>query len=220
MARTKLGTTIRRDQIAEAALLLFAESGLREVSVAAVARRVGIAPSALYRHYPGKDEILDAVLERMRERMLGIVASVAEGPGDAVDALRRLHALHIALVLENRALFPLLVSDAFQSGSPERRRRVHAVLTAYLARVAALARRGQREGSIRADVSPQTVALMFLGVVQPPAMLSVLSAGAFDPRRPGREAWRLFEQTLRGAPAPAPSHARRTPRARHAGGTR
>ena len=118
MARTKLGTTIRRDQIAEAALLLFAESGLREVSVAAVARRVGIAPSALYRHYPGKDEILDAVLERMRERMLGIVASAAEGPGDAVDALRRLHALHIALVLENRALFPLLVSDAFQSGSP------------------------------------------------------------------------------------------------------
>jgi AcrR family transcriptional regulator len=209
MPRPKLETRIRRDQIAEATLALVAEQGLREISVAAVARRVGIAPSALYRHYPGKDAILDAVLERIRERMHGMVAAVSDGPGDAVDALHRLLAVHTALVSENRALFPVLVSDAFHSGSAARRRRVFAVLSGYLERVAALARRGQREGSIRRDVPPRTLALMFLGIVQPPAMLAVLSGGTFDPRRPGREAWALFEQTLRAAPAPRASRVRR-----------
>ena len=218
MAGARLETRIRRDQIAEATLALVAEHGLGGISVAAVARRVGIAPSALYRHYPGKDAILDAVLDRVQERMLGMVARVAEGPGDAVDALHRLLALHIALVSENKALFPLLVSDAFQSGGPARRRRVYAVITGYLGRVAALARRGQREGCIRDDVPPRTLAMMFLGIVQPPAMLSVLSGGTFDSRRPGREAWRLFEQTLRTAPAR--SGAPRTARLRRHGETR
>jgi len=201
MPRLKLETRIRRDQIAEATLALVAEHGLREISVAAVARRVGIAPSALYRHFPGKDAVLDAVVDRVHERLQGIVARVADGPGDAVDALHRLLALHLRLVDENRALFPVLVSDAFHSGSPERRRRVFAVMTAYLGRVSALARRGQREGSIRRDVAARTIAVMFLGIVQPPAMLAVLSGGTFENHRASREAWRLFEQTLRATPA-------------------
>jgi AcrR family transcriptional regulator len=216
--RAKLETRIRRDQIAEATLALVAEQGLREISVAAVARKVGIAPSALYRHYPGKDAILDAVLDRIRERMHGLVAGVADGPGDAVDALHRLVGVHTALVSENRGLFPVLVSDAFQSGSPARRRRVYDVMGGYLDRVAALARRGQREGSIRRDVPPRTLAIMFLGIVQPPAMLSVLSGGSFDPRRPVREAWTLFEQTLRSAAARRP--APRAARARRSGDSR
>ncbi len=216
MARLKLGTRIRRDQIAEAALALVAERGLRELNVAAVARRVGLAPSALYRHYPGKEAVLDAVLERVHERLVGIVAHVASGPGDALAALRRLFDLHLALVGESRALFPVLVSDAFQSGSAERRRRVFAVVSGYMGRVAALARRGQREGAIRRDVAPRTVALMFLGIVQPPSMLSALSGGAFDPRRPGLAAWRLFEQTLRAAPL----RARRAPRSPRPGAVR
>ncbi len=206
MPRLKLESRIRRDQIAEATLALVAERGLGELSVAAVARRVGLAPSALYRHYPGKEAVLDAVLERVRERLEGIVARAEAGPGDALAALRRLLDLHLALVRENRALFPVLVSDAFQSGAPARRRRVFAVMSAYLERVATLARRGQRYGAIRRDVPPRAVAMIFLGIVQPPAMLSTMSGGAFDPRRPSLAAWRRFEQTLR---TPRPSRAAR-----------
>ncbi len=215
MPRPKIETAIRREQIAEATLALVAEGGFKRLGVAAVARRVGISPAALYRHYPGKDAILDAVLERMRDRMRGIVARAAAGPGDAVAALRRLHALHMALVRQDRDFFPTLISSSFQDGGPERGMRVYDFVSAYLDEVGAVVRRGQKEGSIRGDVAPRTVALMFFGAVQPSAMLWVFSRGAHDTRRHAREAWTLFEQTLRPAATARPrasATARRTRR--------
>ena len=200
MPRLKLDTHIRRDQIAEATLALVAESGLGRLSVATVAKRVGLSTAALYRHYPGKDAIMEAVLERMGTRMRAIVEQAASGEGDEVDALRRLHALHTTLMHQNQALFPVLLSDAFQSGTLERRQRVFALVSGYIDRVAVLIRSGQRHGAIRRDTSARALATLFLGTVQPPAMLWVLSGGTYDPRRTGRETWRVFEEILRGSP--------------------
>lgn len=217
MPRPKLETAIRREQIAEATLALVAEGGFKRIGVAAVARRVGISPAALYRHYPGKDAILDAVLDRMRDRMRGIVARAAAGPDDAVAALRRLHGLHMALMRQDRDFFPTMISSAFQDGSRERSLRVYEFVSGYLDEVAKVVRRGQQEGSIRRDVAPRTAALLFIGAVQPSAMLWVLSRGAHDSRRHAREAWSLFEQTLRATPSPrartrpAARRTRRTP---------
>ena len=204
MPRQKLDTRIRRDQIAEATLALVSERGLSRLSVAAVARRVGFSPAALYRHFPGKDAIMDAVLERMGTRMGAIVEAAAAGEGDEVDALRRLHALHTDLVRQNQAVFPVLLSEAFQAGTADRRRRLFAVISGYVDRVAALIRRGQRRSVIRRDVPSRALAMLFLGTVQPPAMLWVMSGGTYDPLRTGRQAWRVFEEALRG-PAARPT---------------
>ena len=209
MPRAKLETRIRRDQIAEATLALVAEHGLGRLNVAQVAHRVGIAPSALYRHYPSKEAVVDAVLDRIRERLHGIVATAADGPGDAVDALRRLLGLHLELIRHNQAFFAVMVNDAFHSGGSERKQLVYGVISGYLARVCAIVRRGQREGSIRKDVPARTVAALFFGVVQPTAMLWVLSGGASDLQRSGRDTWPLYEQTIRATAARRTT--RRTP---------
>ncbi len=80
MSEEKLDTQIRREQIAEAALQLVASQGLRRLSVAAVARRVGLVPSGIYRHFRSKDEILSAVLERIEQRLLENVRAAQGKP--------------------------------------------------------------------------------------------------------------------------------------------
>ncbi len=50
MAR-KLGTEIRKQQIAQAALSLVASHGLKGLNIAGIAGQVGLAPSAVYRHH-------------------------------------------------------------------------------------------------------------------------------------------------------------------------
>jgi AcrR family transcriptional regulator len=51
-----------RDRILSAARELFLEGGAEAVTMRAVAERVGVTATALYRHFEGKDALLQAVL--------------------------------------------------------------------------------------------------------------------------------------------------------------
>jgi AcrR family transcriptional regulator len=51
-----------RTRILRAARKLFDEKGLEELSLRSVARRVGITPMAIYRHFDGKGSLVDALV--------------------------------------------------------------------------------------------------------------------------------------------------------------
>ena len=54
-----------KERILETALELFAQSGYLGTSMSDIAERLGITKAALYKHYAGKQEILDRIVERM-----------------------------------------------------------------------------------------------------------------------------------------------------------
>lgn len=58
------GGSSTRDRILDAAEALFAERGLAGTAVRDIAARVGLNPASLYNHFPGKQAIYEAVLER------------------------------------------------------------------------------------------------------------------------------------------------------------
>lgn len=47
----------------QVALDLISVEGVPSLSIVGIAERVGIVPSALYRHFKSKDHVLDGVLE-------------------------------------------------------------------------------------------------------------------------------------------------------------
>ena len=53
-----------REAILDAAEVLFAERGVDGVAVRDLARELGLTPSSLYNHFPGKQALYEAVLER------------------------------------------------------------------------------------------------------------------------------------------------------------
>ncbi|MEU1216950.1 TetR/AcrR family transcriptional regulator [Streptomyces sp. NPDC005790] len=94
----------RRAEILAAAVPLFARDGFASVTNGQIAEAVGLAPSALYRHYPGKVDILAAAcLQAARLLAQGVEQSLHEvtGPHDAVVALA---ATYVAYSFEYTAL--------------------------------------------------------------------------------------------------------------------
>ena len=56
-----------KTRILETALELFAQRGYLGTSMNDIAQRLGITKAALYKHYAGKQEILDRIVARMNE---------------------------------------------------------------------------------------------------------------------------------------------------------
>lgn len=66
-----------RSQILSAAAELVAESGLRAVTMAALARRARVAKATVYNHFRDRDEILRALLLAQRDALLAHCADYA-----------------------------------------------------------------------------------------------------------------------------------------------
>jgi AcrR family transcriptional regulator len=68
-----------RAAILEAARSAFAEGGVA-VGVDQIARRAGVGPATLYRHFPSKADLVDAVLEESAIELCNVVRSASELP--------------------------------------------------------------------------------------------------------------------------------------------
>ena len=211
-ARRMMGDE-RRDQIAQAVMEIAAEQGAGALSIAAVASRIGVAPSALYRHYPSKDAMLSATLDRMSERMLANVERARAFAAGPVEALERLLELQIELIRTSRGLPFFVFAEGLGRGAAHRDA-FHALVRRFRARLAALFREAQECGEARTDVPAENLAILFIGLYVPPAILWNLSRGRFDITAQARRAWAVFHDgiRLRGAAAPRRARRARTPR--------
>lgn len=68
----------RRNEILDVADELFAEKGFEGTSTNDILERVGIARGTLYYHFKSKEDIMDALIERYSNSMLGAAKVIAE----------------------------------------------------------------------------------------------------------------------------------------------
>ncbi|HSE15208.1 MAG TPA: TetR/AcrR family transcriptional regulator [Candidatus Deferrimicrobium sp.] len=197
MAAEKRSKEARREQIAEAALEVIARHGTRSLSVGAVARRIGIVPSAIYRHFRGKEEILSAAIGRMGERLLENAGRAAAGEGGTIPRLRNLLRDHVRAIREGYAGPRIVFAEGIDGGGVSHRMEVYHVIRRYLDRVAGILRQGQRAGDLRGDLDPEATAVHFLGLIQPAATLWYLSAGKFDVLMNAERSFEQFADAIR-----------------------
>ncbi len=198
MAEAKLDTLVRREQIVEAALDLAAEQGLRRLSIAAVARRVGLVPSGIYRHFKSKDEILAALLDRVEQRLLTNVTLARKENADPLECLKDVLLRHIRFLREGKVIFipRTIFSEDIHAGNPKLRQRVLQIFTNYIGQIGEVVAQGQARGCIRPELDVQTVVMMFFGVIVPAGILWHLTDGRFDVTQHALRTWDLFRSAI------------------------
>ncbi|MCZ7435178.1 TetR/AcrR family transcriptional regulator [Micromonospora sp. WMMC241] len=80
MARTPAGTA--RDRILETAFRLFYAYGPRGVGVDTVIAESGVAKATLYKHFPSKDDLVLAYLDKVDQAWSGALHAAAGAAGD------------------------------------------------------------------------------------------------------------------------------------------
>lgn len=104
-----------RAVILETALELFAEKGYHGAKMAEISKRAGISSGLAYHYFKGKEEILDAVLERSEELHKPLLLTLKQGrTGEGARLFESIFSiisentnflrLNIALLLQPRVL--------------------------------------------------------------------------------------------------------------------
>lgn len=134
MKVSQLRTQVRHERILDAALSVFSRHGYREAAVDDIANEAGTSKGGIYFHFPGKQAIFLALLDRSAGLLMDRIAermAAEEDPIAKVDV-----ALHVLLhaFAGHRVLARLFVVEALGAG-PEFHAKmieIHAAFTALI----------------------------------------------------------------------------------------
>src|SRR5882757_6660225 len=146
-----------RERVLEAAKAVFSAGG-PEASLEAVAKRAGVGIGTLYRHFPTRESLFEAVYRREVEH-LGELAEQLKGEAEPIDALRRWLRANVELVATKKGMLAALALAVH--GLSE----LYAYTFERLTKaVGALLDRAVAAGEIRSDISPEDLLRALVGM--------------------------------------------------------
>ena len=170
----------RKAEIVIVVLALADRIGPDRVTTGAVATAIGVTQAALFRHFPTKAALWQAVAEHVAE---GLAAAwedaLSRGDGPIVR-LRALIAAQFAQIAATPALPMLLFSRELNVTNAELRATFHGLLTAFRGLLAREVGAGQEAGILRGDIETADAAVLLTSLVQGVAIRWALGARDFD----------------------------------------
>jgi len=146
-----------RERVLEAAKAVFSAGG-PDASLEAVARRAGVGIGTLYRHFPTREALFEAVYRREVEQLSELAEQLRSAPAP-VDALRRWLRSNVEFVATKKGMITALALAV--QGSSE----LYAYSFDRLTKaVGTLLDRAVAAGEIRSDISAEDVLRALVGM--------------------------------------------------------
>ena len=165
----------RKNEILDAAEMLFGNKGFDNTSTNDILKEVGIARGTLYYHFKSKEDILDAMIERMTERMTAAAVHIAQD--QSISVLERLSQAIIALNVSGDVGTEVMEQMHRPQNALMHQKVQERLLAGIVPVIAGLTEEGIVQGIFHTDYP-----------VQAAEMLMVYSNEAFDSRRIQSEA--------------------------------
>lgn len=146
-----------RERVLEAAKVVFSAGG-PEASLEAVAKRAGVGIGTLYRHFPTREDLFEAVYRREVEQ-LSELAEQLKYAKDPVDALRRWLRSNVEFVATKKGMSAALALT-FQSSSELAAFSMDRLTKA----IGSLLDRAVAAGQMRGDISPEDLLRALVGM--------------------------------------------------------
>jgi len=177
----------RRDVTVEAVVELAAEHNPSNITTAAIAKHMNVTQGALFRHFPSKEAIWQAVMEWVAERLLARVDKAANAAATPMAALEAIFIAHIEFVSAYPGVPRMLFGELQHAGESAPKQMVRTLLQKYGERLAAWIEKGKAAGEIDPVVDTSAARQLFIGAIQGLVMQSLITgeSGIMRDKVPG-----------------------------------
>lgn len=192
--RSRKTTEIRREEILRAALFIVEQQGLDNLNTNAIAALIQLVPSAIYRHFKNKEEIIAALIDFIGERLQQNLQQATTQEGTALERLKSLFELHVKLLQEEPAIPRILYFLISSERNQELKKKMLAEIDAYVYETKKLLLQGKKAGEINPAVDVTAAAMMFLGMIQPLVILSQENKDVLDEYP--QKLWQCYQRAI------------------------
>lgn len=190
----------RRAATVEAVVQLAAEQNPSDITTAAIASRMGLTQGALFRHFPSKEAILQAVMSWVADRLLARIDRVSQGTASPLAALEAVFLAHAEFVAEHPGVPRMLFGELQRPGDTLPKQIVQAMIGQYGQRLRELFVAGKDCGELDPALDVDAATVQFIGTIQGLVMQSLLSGEVDNIRRNAPRVFAILRRGIRSAP--------------------
>jgi AcrR family transcriptional regulator len=185
----------RRAVIVQTVIELAAEQNPNGITTAKIAERMGLTQGALFRHFPNKAAVLEAVMGWVAERLFARLERATAGAASPLAALEAMFIAHAEFVAEHPGVPHLLFGELQNADMTASKAMVQSLVQRYGEWLRGLIEQGKAINELDLDLDTEAAAILFIGTLQGLVMQSLLAG---DVGRIRHDAPRVFAIYHRG----------------------
>ncbi|MDX9962309.1 TetR/AcrR family transcriptional regulator [Desulfobacter postgatei] len=189
----------RRTVTIEAVVELAGEQNPSEITTAGIAKRMGLTQGALFRHFPNKDAILQAVMEWVAERLMSLIEKVINAELSPLTALESIFMAHVDFITEHPGIPRMLFGELQRSEETAPKRITQALIHRYAERLNRLFEQGKTCGELDENFDNEAAATLFIGTIQGLVMQSLIAGDVSQMRRNAPKVFAIYQRGIRRA---------------------
>ncbi|HSM11894.1 MAG TPA: TetR family transcriptional regulator [Lysobacter sp.] len=189
----------RRAVTVEAVVELAGEQNPTDITTAAIAQRMGLTQGALFRHFPNKAAILQAVMEWVAERLMGRIDKAIKAAPSPLAALEAAFMAHIDFVVQHPGVPRMLFGELQRAEESAAKLMVRTMIRGYSARLQRLIEDGKSQGELVADLDANAAATLFIGSIQGLVMQSLIAGDVKGIRTNAPDVFAVYRRGIRSA---------------------
>lgn len=189
----------RRAVTVATVVALAAEQNPSEITTAAIATRMQLTQGALFRHFPNKEAIWQAVMEWVADRLLARVERAAKDAKSPLAALEAVYLAHIAFVIEHPGVPRMLFGELQRAEGTAAKQMVQTMLGRYGVRLRALIEDGKASGELDPHLDAAAATTLFIGSIQGLVMQALLRGDTKQMRKNAPAAFAIYRRGISSA---------------------
>jgi len=182
----------RKDQILQTLAEMLENPAGEKATTAALAARLGVSEAALYRHFKGKAEMFEGLIEFVEQALFGLINKIGGEEKSGVRQLEAMIAVLLAFAQKNRGMTRVLIGDALVNEDERLQARINQLHERLEAALKQALRFGVSQKEIAQDVDVAAQANLLMSFVIGRWHIFAKSGFKRDPAELWAKQWRLL----------------------------
>jgi TetR/AcrR family transcriptional regulator len=155
----------RKHQILQTLAEMLEDPAGEKATTAALAKRLGVSEAALYRHFRGKAEMFEGLIEFIEQTLFALINKITGEEKSGVRQLEAIIGVMLAFAQKNRGMTRVLVGDALVNEDERLQTRINQLNERLEAALKQALRFGVSQGEIAQEVDIAAQANLMMSFV-------------------------------------------------------
>ena len=197
-ARSKhLPADERKAVTVEAVIELAAEQNPSEITTASIAKHMRLTQGALFRYFPSKDAIWQAVLEWVADRLLAHTDKAAQKAPSPLSALEAMFTTHIDFIAQHPGVPRMIFGELQNHENTPTKRTVQALINRYRERLSIIIDKGKSQGELDPQLDTKAASTLFIGLIQGLVIQSLMAGDTSRLKKDAPGAFAIYLSGIR-----------------------